>query len=253
MPGKNLTALQKYLQGHEAFFKFADIATARRLFHEAYYLDSSFLLPYVYLGWIHLFDAWLGVSESPERSIQKAMELGEEAVRLNSAVAPAYSLLGKIYHTMGDVEKGITTSKRAIQINPNEADSYGHLGCLLTFAGYPEEALYWINKAVRLNPQGSWIYNVYFGQVYNVLGRYEEAIDAYKMALKQVADNIFALIGLVEGYCLSGDHKGAQRFARAVHRVFPNFSAVYHVNAMGYRHEGDKHRFLQALQKTGLK
>lgn len=250
---KNLIALQKYLQGHEAFFKFADIGTARSLFEEAYNLDSSFLLPYVYLGWIHLFDAWLGMTDSPEMSVQKAMELGEEAVRLNKDVAPAYSLLGKIYHTMGNVEKGIETAKRAIEINPNDADGHGHLGCLLTFAGHPEEALYWIHKAVRLNPKGSWVYDVYFGQIYNVLGRYEEAIEAYQMALRQTPDNLFALVGLVESCSLFGNHGEAQKAAKEVHRVAPHFSAVYHVNAMGYIHEKDLNRFLNALQQAGLK
>jgi len=250
---KNLTALQKYLQAHEAFFKFADIISARRLFEEAQNLDSGFPLPYVYLGWIHLFDAWLGLSESPEMSIQKAMELAQEAIRLNSAVAPVYSLLGKIYYTMGDVEKGIATTRRAIEISPNDADCHVHLGGLLAFTGHPEEALYWINKAVRLNPQGSWIYSVYFGMAYNILGRYEEAIKAYKTALKQNPDNILGLVGLVEGYCLFEQHEEAQKNALKVYRVFPSFSAVYHVNAMNYRYKEDTNSFLEALQKAGLK
>ncbi|WDP86891.1 MAG: adenylate/guanylate cyclase domain-containing protein [Desulfobacter sp.] len=250
---KNLTALQRYLQAHEAFFKCADIITARRLFKEAKDLDSGFSLPYVYLGWLHLFDAWLGLSESPEKSIQKAMELAQEAVRLYKTVAPDYSLLGKIYYTMGDVAKGIATTRHAIEISPNDADCHVHLGGLLAFTGHPEEALFWINKAVRLNPQGSWIYNVYFGMAYNILGRYKEAIKAYKTALKQNPDNILGLAGLVEGYCLFGKHEKAQNVALEVYRVFPSFSAVYHANAMGYRYKEDTNKFLEALQKAGLK
>jgi len=250
---KDLTALQKYLQAHEAFFKFADIISARRLFKEAQDLDSGFPLPYVYLGWIHLFDAWFRLSESPEMSIQKAMELAQEALQLSSNVAPAYSLLGKIYYTMGDVEKGIATTRRAIEISPNDADCHVHLGGLLAFTGHPEEALYWINKAVRLNPQGSWIYSVYFGMTYNILGRYDEAIKAYKTVLKQNPDNILGIVGLVEGYCLFEKHQEAQKIAMDVYRVFPSFSAIYHVNAMGYRYKEDTDRFLEALQKAGLK
>ena len=220
---------------------------------EAHYLDSNFLMPCVILGWIHMLDAWLGLSESPEMSIGKALELGEKAVKINKFMAPAYSLLGKIYYTMGDVEKGIKTSRRAIEINPNDADCHAHLGCLLTYTGYPEEALYWINRAVRLNPEASWLYFLFFGQAYNLLERYKEAIAAYKKVIELTPDNPFALIGLVEGYCLLGNTSAARKVVKEVHRVFPDFSAQYHVRAMAYRYEKDSNRFLQALRKAGLK
>jgi len=248
----DIIALQKYLQAHDALFKNADLLSTRKLIEEAHNLDSNFVIPYVFLGWIHMFDAWLGLSESPEMSICKALELGEKAVKLNRSMAPAYSLLGKIYYTMGDVEKGIKTARRAVEINPNDADCHAHLGCLLTYTGYPEEALFWINRAVRLNPEASWVYFLFFGQAYNLLERYEEAIAAYQKVIERTPDNPFALIGLVEGYCLLGDTNEARKAAREVHRVYPDFSAQYHVKAMVYRYEKDSNRFLQALRKAGL-
>jgi len=249
----NLSALTKYIHSHDLFYNKGDVISSRKLCEEAHELDTDFLPPHIVLGWLHLIDFWLGLTESPKQSIKKALDLGEKTVKLNSSMAPAYSLLGKIYFSMEDYEKGIATARRAVEINPNEADCHAHLGCILSYSGYPEEALYWINTAVRLNPISSWVYFVYYGLIYNILGRYEEAIQAYKKVLTLTPDNPFAHIGLVEGHSLSGNMKEAHAAAKEVYRVFPIFSAQYHVKAMGFRHEEDTNRYLKALQNAGLK
>jgi len=248
----NLNALEKYCQGVDELWSQGNHILARQLLEEAVRHDPEFISPYVSLGWCHMIDFWLGLTEPPEQSMEKALELGHKALALNDRVALPYSLLGKIYYTKGQYEKAIKTGKRAVALNSNEADCHAHLACILTYSGRPEEAIYWSDKAFSLNPTPPFFYFIYLAQVYNVLGRYEEAIDAYKEALHYAPENPFTYIGLTEGYSLLGDKKKAREAAAEVLRVFPTFSAEYHVKIMAYRNQADEERFLEALSKAGL-
>jgi adenylate cyclase len=250
---KNLIALEKYCQGNDELWTNLNFTLARNLCEEAITLDPEFAPPYVTLGWCHMIDFWLHLTDEPKKSMEKAYELINKAIQLNNAMAPAHSLLGKITYTMGNYEEGIELARYAIKVNSNEADCHAQLGCVLTYTGYPEEALYWINKAIRLNPIPSWVYFLFFGQAYNMLGRYEEAIEAYKKVLDFTPDNAFAYIGIAEGYSFLGKNKEANLAVQEVYRVFPNFSAQYHVKAYAYRFQEDTDRFLGALRKAGLR
>jgi adenylate cyclase len=250
---KNLTALEKNYQGTVELWNHGNFTVARKLCEEAIELDPEFSPPYVTLGWCHMTDFWLGISESPNKSLKKAFDLAQKALSLNDANAPAYSLLGKITYTMGEHKKGIELGRRAVALNPNEADCHAHLGCILTYCGHPEEALYWINKAFQLNPILPWLYYLYFGQAYNMLGRYEEAIRAYKKTLELLPGVPFALIGIAQGYSLLGKYEEARSVAEEAYRVFPIFSTEYHVKSYAYIHQADTDRFLKALRDAGLK
>lgn len=248
----NLNALEKYCQGLDELWIHGNHILARQLFEEAVRHDPEFTSPYVSIGWCHMIDFWLGLTEHPEQSMEKAFELGQKALALNDRAAPAYSLLGKIYYTKGQYEKAIKTGKQAVALNSNEADCHAHLACILTYSGKPKEAIYWMDKAFSLNPTPPWFYFAYLGQVYNVLGRYKKAIDAYKETLHYAPENPFTHIGLTESYSLLGDKKKARQAAAEVLRVFPTFSAKYHVKIMAYRNQADEDRFLEALSKAGL-
>jgi len=250
---KNLTAFEKNFQGTAEYWTNFNYTAARKLCEEAIELDPEFSPPYVTLAWCHMDEFWLGICESPNQKLKTAFALAEKALALNDANAPAYSLLGKITYTMGEHEKGIKLGRKAVSINPNEADCHAHLGCILSFSGHPEEALFWINKAFQLNPILPGLYYLYFGQVYNILGRHDEAIKAYKRSIECVSDNAFALIGMAEAYSLLGKYEEARSVAKEVYLIFPSFSAEYHVKCYAYKHQSDTDRFLKALRMAGLK
>jgi adenylate cyclase len=249
----NLDALEKYCQGLEEIWTLGNHIRAKHFLQEAIDLDYDFLPPYVSLGWCHMVDYWLGLSDPPEQSLEKALELAQKVIAFNESIAPPHSLLGKIYMNKRLYENGIAEAKRAVALNPNEADCHAHLGIVLTFSGEPEEALYWFRKAFRLNPMPPWFYFVYLGMVYNILGLYEKSITAHKKALRLTPDNPWCYVSLAESYSLLGDIEKARSAAAEVYRVFPTFSAEYHAMAMGYKNQADEDRFLKAIREAGLK
>ncbi len=249
----NLNALEKYCQGLEALWSRLNDVMAKQFLEEAIDLDHEFLPPYVSLGWCHMLDYWLNLTDPPEPSMEEAFGLANKVIALNSAIAPPHSLLGKIYLNKRMYDKGIAEGKQAVVLNPNDADCHAHLGIILSFSGKPQEALYWFRKAFRLNPNPPALYFGYLGMAYNILGLYEKAIAAHKNCLKLVPDNPWAYVGLAESYSLSGDIEKARSAAAEVYRVFPPFSAEYHAMAMAYRYKADEKRFLDAIRKAGLK
>jgi adenylate cyclase len=249
----NLNALEKYCQGLEELWSLGNHIRAKQFLEEATDLDHEFLPPYVTLGWCHMLDYWLNLTDPPEPSMEKAFELAKKVIALNDSIAPPHSLLGKVYVNKRLFEKGIAEGKRAVALNPNEADCHAHLGIILSFSGKPEEALYWFRKAFRLNPLPPYFYFGYLGMAYNILGLYEKAITAHKKCLKLVPDNPWAYVGLAESYSLSGDIEKARSAAAEVYRVFPPFSAEYHAMAMAYKNQADEDRLLKAIREAGLK
>ena len=249
----NLSALEKYCQGLEELWSLGNHIRAKQFLEEATDLDREFLPPYVSLGWCHMLDYWLNLTDPPEPSMEKAFELAKKVIALNDSIAPAHSLLGKICLNKKLYEEGIAEGKRAVALNPNEADCHAHLGIILSFSGKPEEAMYWFRKAFRLNPMPPYFYFAYLGMAYNIMGLYDKAITAHKNCLKLTPDNAWAYVGLAESYSLSGDIEKARSAAAEVYRVFPPFSAEYHAMAMAYKNKADENRFLEAIRKAGLK
>jgi tetratricopeptide (TPR) repeat protein len=116
----------------------------------------------------------------------------------------------------------------------------------------PEKGFYWLDKAFRLNPLPPTYYYAYAGMANNVMGRYEEAIEAYKKGLTINPDYLYIHVGLTESYSLLGRDEEALRSAAEVKRVHPGFSAKYHMKSLQYRNRDDEERFFGALSKAGL-
>ena len=86
----------------------------------------------------------------------------------------------------------------------------------------------------------------------NVLGQYEEALDAYIKGFKLNPNYLYNRIGLAETYSLLGDDQRAKIASKEVLKLHPAFSVKYHIRAMQYKNPADEDRFINALCKSGL-
>jgi len=80
-------------------------------------------------------------------------------------------------------------------------------------------------------------------------GRFEEAVLAYKRALQDAPDNVFAHLGLAGTYSLMGREKEARAEAAEVLRINPKFSLDDFAKIV----PKDQSEFTNALRKAGLK
>jgi adenylate cyclase len=251
----SLDSFMKVLQGMPYFYRFNKEGNiqARQMFEEAIALEPKNAGAYTCLGWTYLMEVWSGFSESPGKSMARAVELAQKALALNDTMDPPHSLLGNIYLMSRQYEKAIAEEERAIALNPNGADAHAHLGMTLNYVGRPEEAIALLKKAIRLNPIPPNWYLFSLGDAYRLTEQYEVAIAAYKRVLHRNPDDMRAHTGLTATYSLAGREEEARAAAAEVLRINPKFSLEHVAKALPFKNKADTELHIDSLRKAGLK
>ena len=188
-----------------------------------------------------------------EGNPEKAVELYQKVIAMDSSDAVAYSFLGVVYTIQRQYEKAVAVQLKAITINPNAADAHAFLGRTLCYSGQPKEAIDRLKKAFRLNPMPPNWYFHFLGHAYYFAARYEEAIAEYNKSLRISPDNLLAHIGLAACYSSQVRQEEAQAEAAEVLRINPKFSLDYFVKKFPIKNQNDRDQFVEALRKAGLK
>jgi adenylate cyclase len=93
-----------------------------------------------------------------------------------------------------------------------------------------------------------------FGRALRTTGRFEEAVSAYKKAIKLAPHFIDAHVGLAATYIMMGREKEARAEAAEILRINPKFSVdSYAKGFVGYTDQSETDKYINALRKTGLK
>jgi tetratricopeptide (TPR) repeat protein len=143
----------------------------------------------------------LGISYSYLNRFQKAIESHREAIRLNPNDSYAYSALGSVYLSQGKINAALGSAKDADQIKPNDPDTLGLLGTIYWELDNPEKAMEVLEQALRSKAIPPYLViqiNANLSEVYEKLGRHDDAIKAAKKALEIDYDDPFAnfILGL---------------------------------------------------------
>lgn len=252
---KNLKAYELNYQGTGFMERGTkqDNDTARHLFEEAIALDPKFACPYINLGMIHFWDVRNGWSESPAKSLQRALELAQKALAMDDSLDLGHSLLGAIYLVMGQHDKAIAEGERAVALNPNGALAFIWLAGIVGASGKWEESVMYAKQSIRLDPfPGPLQYHV-LGRAYFMTGKYDEAILILKKAVQINLDFLPAHIFLAACYSSIDRDGEANASAKEVLRINPKFSIESYAKALTYKDKADIEREVAALQKAGLK
>jgi adenylate cyclase len=257
----NLKAWGHAVRGYSFFerYKKEDNAKARELLREAVRLDPKYAWAWTWLAWTHLIDARNGWSKSRKESLKRVVEITQKATALDDTLPEVHSLLGGIYLYQGQHEMAIAEGRKAIDLGPNNAMSYAQLAYYMYYAGEFREAIELMRKAMSLQPYYPSWYLVYLGGAYRDLGRYEEAIAAYKTMLhrqKKEGRNLFPPhYGLAVVYMYLGQEQEARAHAEELLKISPDFSLErFRKNArIFWKDPAYLERALDALRRAGLK
>jgi adenylate cyclase len=251
----NIEAYEKGMKGMACFRLFSPEGNvrARQIFEECVVIEPRYPGPYVMLGWTHLVDVMNGWSKDHEGSVGHALEFAQKAIAMDESQADAYALLGYVCLFQRQFDRAIKEGERAIALNPNGADHHVWLAMILTSAGRPEEAVELVNKAIRLNPFPPNWYFLSLGNVFFTMGRYEEAVGAYKRTFERSPDFLLTKIGLAASYNALGREEDARAAAIEVLRIDPKFSLERFAEGLLYKDQKDADHYINALHKAGLK
>ncbi|MBW1824151.1 MAG: tetratricopeptide repeat protein, partial [Deltaproteobacteria bacterium] len=247
----SLDAYLKYLQAREEHFKFTKEGnhTARRLVEEAISKDPENGMAYTLLGATHMLDVHLQTTDSPKKSLDKAIELQQKAIALG---AYAHHVLGFIYSNKKLFDKAIAECQQAVELGPNYALARTFYGLVLIKTGRFEEAVNELEQGLRLDPFASSFTLRSLALAYNNSGRSEDAIAMCKKATQKAPNDLIARIICIQAYSSAGRQEEAEKEATEVLRINPKFHLKSYEKRAAYKNKADTDRMITVLRKAGL-
>jgi len=234
-----------------------DNVKARELFEKAFKLDPGYASALNLMAWTHLTDVLSGWSKSPQKSIQRAVELAKKARTLGASSAGFHSLWSMIYSTKRQYERAIKEAEKAIAQDPNFPVGYISLWVALYSLGKFEEAIPVIKTAMRLHgPYFSSNHLEVLANAYMMVGHYEKAISTYNKYFDRCKTESclkFGHLGLANTYIWIGQEEEARNHAEEVLKIDPKFSLEGYAVLLPFKNQADTDRVIDALRKAGLK
>lgn len=223
---------------------------ARRFAENARRIDPGYAAPLCILGFVNTVEARHGFSASRSASIAEARKCAENALAIDPYNPEAHGVLGFADTLEGFHEKAIEKFKTALDINPNHADVSVRLAITLAFNDQPEEGIKIAEKAIQLNPKYPGFYAGIYGFALRMVGRYDEAIDAFLEYSRLVTG--FGHVDLVIVYALTNKMDLAKREAHQVLLHRPDFTISKWAETQLYTNSDRLRIDKDALQQAGL-
>lgn len=98
--------------------------------------------------------------------------------------ATCYNQLGYLYSRLGDIDKALEYTSRYMELLPNEPNPHDSYGEMLRFAGRYPEALEQYRIALKVDPT-FYISQKELGETYSLMGQEEQARTEYEKAIQQ--------------------------------------------------------------------
>jgi adenylate cyclase len=251
---KNLDVYIKAMQCREQTQRVNEEGSnaGKRLAEEMIALDPKYARGYASLAHVHHIEMVLGLSESPQQSIAKAIELGEKAISLDNTLSYAYAILGQSYTYARQYDKAASTAQQAVALDPNSSENLTCLAWILDHVGRYEEAVPLVEEAARLDPIQSPLHMNYRVQAYMLVGRYEEAIELAQRSIKTEPKYMFAHFYLIACNMALGREKEARAAATELLRIYPHYSFSSVINRRPYKDQAVNDRLIDVLRKVGI-
>jgi len=250
----NLKAYDKYLRGLECFYRVnrQDNAQARKFIKQALILEETSSLLFSMLGWTHVFDFLYNWSEYPLISFEETEKNANKALELNDSLDIPHMLMSWIHLLKKEHDKAIISAKQAVDLNPNGTEAIAHLGFITHMSGEPEAAIRILKKAFRLNPISPTYFYHFLGMSYSSVEKYEKAIEILNQGLSINPEYLSAYFPLTACYIELNDFDKAQKAARKILELDPNFSLEYHKEVLPVKNKHELERYIGNLRKAGL-
>jgi adenylate cyclase len=229
-----------------------DNVRARELAQKAVELDPDYVGAYIPLAWTHLLDAQAGWAESPAEAFKRAVELVQQALKLDDTNPDIYVILGIIHLNLSQHDRAIAYGEKAVALGPNLSGAAANLAMTLNYSGHPNRAIVLLNKAMRLSPYYPDWFLGELGRALYLTEQYDEAINALKQRLQRNPKSSEAHVLLAAAYGASGRHEEAETALAEFLKPRPYYTLKHYARGEFYKNPEDLKRVLEGLRKAGM-
>ncbi len=164
----------------------------------------------------------MAVSHLKDEEYQPAFVELQKTIRLNPKDKRAYYALGIVYHYFEDYQRSVESLQKAISIDPQYSSAYNLMGLVFMKEGKYTEAVESFKKALQNplyeNPEKAY---ANLGKVYYRMGEFKKALSAYKKAAKRAPDNPVPYYGIALCYNALGRFGDASDAMKEAMRLDP--------------------------------
>ncbi|OKO82872.1 winged helix-turn-helix domain-containing tetratricopeptide repeat protein [Bradyrhizobium sp. AS23.2] len=230
-----------------------DHVTVREYLDKAIALDPRYCQALGVLSTSYTFSAHMGWIDA-DVAVPLAKDAALAAVRIDGEDPWAHHALGAVYLITRQFDDALSEIELALRLNPSFSHAQNYYATALAFAGRWEEAIEAVKRALRLSPRDPLLaLNYGSASLAHYFGRnYEEAMRQAQTAIRLRADYASAHRVLVAAAAMSGQAEIAASALRALRRAQPNISCDWIATHVPIKLDADRAHYLDGFRRAGL-
>jgi tetratricopeptide (TPR) repeat protein len=167
----------------------------------------------------------LNIVGSPEAAatLARAVDEGQQAVRLKPDDALAHRNLGRAFRSLRRFEESAIEFRDALRLEPDDPATLAMLGSALSGQNKPDESIAAFRDALRVKPEYAEAHR-YIGDVLQTQGKLDRAIAEYREAIRIKPDQgaYHVILGLA--FYAQKKHQAAIAALRLAQKVDPTYA-----------------------------
>ena len=251
---KNTVALECLYNGERLLWKAAsklELREAQSQLEEVIRLEPTVSIGYAEAALAHWVAAVFEMSDDPEQSLKKAVELAHKAIELDDVTGYPHVILAQVHLHRREFHEAKAEADHAVSDRPSCPASFAIKAGVLNYLGHAGDAIEHAQHAARLSPvYPLWVYPAILASSYHGAARYEEAIAAERKCSDRAPDYLFCYVHLALASLEMGDEEAAKEYAKEIFRINPNFRSDIHLRGVVDPSLKEYHR--QLFQKLGI-
>jgi hypothetical protein len=228
------------------------VGLERALEREPSHANAWACLSNIYV--LEYFDRFNLREDLREEPLERAREAAWRAVKIDPACQMGWKQLAAVQFFIRDFTSFRDTAERAMSLNSRDGDTWAYMAIMIAFSGDWEHGVALAQRPIDLNRHcPGWYHNVFFHYHYRK-GEYEAALRAAKKINMPEYHWMQLMIAAACG--MLGRDEEARTAIESLRKYNPTFLDLRNVREDNEMWEPDKdevERFLQGLQKAGLK
>jgi adenylate cyclase len=253
-PTDRLDSYDLYLRGTALAYRRSTLSEAFKLLKRAIDKDRQFGAAHAMAAFVLLVEQASAGSLLSEERRKEAIHLAAQALRLRPDDALVLAQAAHVLCYLGhDYDRAALLSEQAVRLNSNLAPAWHSRGWVSLMCVLPDQAIESFQQMMRLSPIDPLTVGALYGSAvaYFLACRHEDGLAAAARAM-QMASNVHSLGAFIMNAVSLGHSIEAKDAATRLLKINPSFCVTHASNIFPVRFLNERMRIAKALREAGL-